>query len=265
MNRIDQRFEELKATGGKALVCFLTAGDPSMEATAKLVKAIAGSGADIVEIGVPFSDPLADGPVIQASTHRALHKGASVRKVLDTVKQIRQDCQVPIVLMTYFNPVNSYGLDKFAKDAAEAGTDGVIMTDLPIEEASEWVKAATDASLATIFLLAPTSTDERIELTAKYAGGFVYCITRTGVTGARSDVPPDTANLIARIRRYTDLPVAAGFGISKPEHMQAIKQYADGAVVGSALVNLIAESASVDEAVKKASLYVRSLKEALES
>ncbi len=263
MNRIDERFKELRASGDKALVCFLTAGDPSMDATVVLVKAIAQSGADIVELGVPFSDPLADGPVIQASTHRALKRGASVRKVLDCVKQIRLDCSVPIVLMTYFNPVNSYGLVEFANDAAGAEVDGVIMTDLPIEEATDWIRAAKTANLATIFLLAPTSTEARIELTAKNAGGFVYCITRTGVTGARADVPPETADLIARIRKHTTLPIAAGFGISTPEHMRAIREYADGAVVGSALVRLIAESADTAEAVQKASEYVRSLKDAL--
>ncbi len=189
MNRIDKRFSELKRKSEKALVCFLTCGDPDLNTTCKLVEEIARSGADIVELGIPFSDPLADGPTIQASSFRALESGASVRKVFECVRSIRKKCDVPIVLMTYVNPVLKYGYKRFAEDAVNAGADGVIVTDLPPEEAGEWKKTAKDVNLATIFLLAPTSTKERIELGANMGSGFIYCVSRTGVTGAQSEVP----------------------------------------------------------------------------
>ena len=186
MNRIDQRFAELRSRGQKALVCFLTSGDPDFKTTEKLVKAIADAGADVVELGVPFSDPLADGPSIQSSSFRALQAGASVKRVLENVASIRKNCDVPIVLMSYFNPVYRYGLKEFARDAADAGADGVILTDLPPEEAGEWKSAADSCKIATIFLLAPTSTKDRTATGAKMASGFIYCVSRTGVTGART-------------------------------------------------------------------------------
>lgn len=275
MNRIDRCFEELRAQGDKALVCFLTSGDPDFETTAKLVTQIARCGADIVELGVPFSDPLADGPSIQASSFRALERGATVRRVLDNVREIRTGtsagtlctrrgaitgCEVPIVLMTYFNPVQKYGLDAFAADAAEAGADGVIMTDLPPEEAGDWKKAADRAGLATIFLLAPTSTKERIKLAAKFGTGFIYCVSRTGVTGARDNMPNDLEPLVEQIKRLSPLPVVVGFGISKPDHVSFVTRFADGAVVGSALVNVIADHTGSNDLVQAAGEFVRSLK-----
>ena len=267
MNRIDKCFAELKARGDKALVAFITSGDPSFEATEALVVELARSGADIIELGVPFSDPLADGPSIQASSFRALENGATVKGVLENVRRIRsalrqaQDApDTPVVLMTYYNPVQKYGVARFAKDAAEAGADGVIMTDLPPEESAEWKKAADDAKLATIFLLAPTSTKERIRLTAKLGSGFIYCVSRVGVTGARSDVPAELKGLVATIREASDLPVCVGFGISKPEHVNFVTQIADGAVVGSALVNVVAEHAGKDDLATSAGEFVRSLK-----
>lgn len=260
MNRIDRRFEELTACGDKALVCFLTSGDPDFATTAKLVTEIARCGADIVELGVPFSDPLADGPSIQASSFRALERGATVRGVFGNVRQIRKVCDVPIVLMTYFNPVQKYGLEAFAVDAADAGADGVIMTDLPPEEAGDWKKAADGAGLATIFLLAPTSTKERIELAAKFGTGFVYCVSRTGVTGARDDMPAELESLVRTIKTASPLPVVVGFGISKPEHVSFVTKFADGAVVGSALVNVIADHAGSNDLVRCAGEFVRSLK-----
>jgi len=241
----------------------LTAGDPDLATTEELVVSIAGAGADIVELGVPFSDPLADGPVIQASSFRALEVGATVRKVLDSVSAIRRRSDVPIVLMTYFNPIQKYGLDRFANDAAAAGADGVIVTDLPPEEAGDWKRAADAAKLDTVFLLAPTSTKERIEAAANMASGFIYCVSRTGVTGARAEVPPEVVDLVARIKSASPLPVAVGFGISKPEHVRQVGQFADGVVVGSALVNVVAENAGTDAAVEKAAEFVRSLKAGL--
>lgn len=260
MNRIDKCFAELKARSDKALVAFITSGDPSFAATEALVDELSRSGADIIELGVPFSDPLADGPSIQASSFRALEAGATVKGVLQNVKAIRARCNVPIVLMTYFNPAQKYGLARFADDAADAGADGVIMTDLPPEESAEWKRAADEAKLATIFLLAPTSTKERIELTAKLGSGFIYCVSRTGVTGARSDMPAELKDLVETIRKASDLPVCVGFGISTPEHVSFVTRIADGAVVGSALVDVVAEHAGKDDLAQSAGEFVRRLK-----
>jgi tryptophan synthase alpha chain len=260
LNRIEKCFEELGARGDKALVCFLTSGDPYFATTTQLVNEIARCGADIVELGVPFSDPLADGPSIQASSFRALEHGATVRGVFDNVREIRTSCSVPIVLMTYFNPVNKYGLERFANDAAQAGADGIIVTDLPPEEAGDWKKAADSAGLSTIFLLAPTSTKERIELTAKLGRGFIYCVSRTGVTGARSDMPTELEALVKTIKAASPLPLVVGFGVSKPEHVSFVTRFADGAVVGSALVNVIADHADSGDLVQSAGEFVENLK-----
>lgn len=271
MNRIDRCFVKLRERRDKALVCFLTSGDPSFAVTAQLVNEIVRSGADIVELGVPFSDPLADGPSIQASSFRALQAGATVRGVLDNVREIRgllrqaQHAQAeaqdtPIVLMTYFNPVQRYGLSRFAADAASAGADGVIMTDLPPEEGAEWKAAADAANLATILLLAPTSTKDRIEQAAKLGSGFIYCVSRTGVTGARSSMPTELKSLVETIKTATDLPVVVGFGISKPEHVRFVTDFADGAVVGSALVNVIADHAGSGDLTQCVGEFVKGLK-----
>jgi len=264
LNRIDRCFAELRARGDKALVCFLTSGDPDFATTTQLVDEIVRCGADIVELGVPFSDPLADGPSIQASSFRALQAGATVRGVLDNVREIRallrQAQDAPIVLMTYFNPVQKYGLARFAADAADAGADGVIITDLPPEEAAEWKAAADEAKLASIFLLATTSTKERIKLAAKMGSGFIYCVSRTGVTGARSEMPAELQALVETIKAASDLPVVVGFGISKPEHVSFVTRFADGAVVGSALVNVIADHAGSDDLAQSAGRFVRDLK-----
>jgi len=260
VNRIDRCFDKLCTTRGKALVCFLTCGDPNPATTVHLVKSIADAGADIVELGVPFSDPLADGPSIQASSFRALQAGTTVPKVLECVARIRNDCDVPLVLMTYYNPVHKYGLDRFAADAAAAGADGVIMTDLPPEEGADWKRAADAAELATIMLVAPTSTKERIQRAANMASGFIYCVSRTGVTGARNEIPTELRDLVTRIRTVTDLPVVVGFGISKPEHVQQVTEFADGAVVGSALVDVVARQAESADLMRSAAAFVQSLK-----
>lgn len=241
MTRIGARFAELAGREG-ALVCFLTAGDPSLAASEELVLQVAESGADIIELGIPFSDPIADGPSIQAASLRALGAGTTVKGVLDLVRRVRRRSQVPLILMTYYNPVLHYGPARFAADAAAAGVDGIIPSDVPPEEADEWLAEAGRAGLDTIFLLAPTSTDERIERVAAKASGFVYCVARTGVTGAQASLPADLQALIGRIRARTDKPIAVGFGISTPEHVRQVTQWADGAVVGSALVNAIAKA-----------------------
>jgi len=259
LNRIDTAFVNARRRGEIALVCFITSGDPDFSTTKTVVKTLAEAGADVIELGVPFSDPLADGPSIQAASFRSLQGGASVKKVFENVRSIRQDCDVPLVLMTYYNPVQKYGSDKFARDAAEAGADGIIITDLPFEEAHEWKSAADAVCLATIQLIAPTSTKDRIELGAKMASGFVYCVSRTGVTGARSEIPAELRDLVGSIKAATDLPVAVGVGISKPEHVKCMAGFADGAVVGSALVDLLAANAGKSEMADRIGEFVRSL------
>ena len=243
MSSIDDRFARLRDSGGKALVCFVTAGDPNLETTRRIVLDLEQAGADIVELGVPFSDPIADGPSIQASSMRALESGTNVPKVLDLVRSIRRESDLPLVLMTYYNLVEHYGLSRFADDAGSAGVDGVILSDLPPEDAAEWKTGADGRGISTVFLLAPTSTDSRIRRVAELASGFIYCVSRTGVTGARADMAEGVRDLVVRIRSATDKPIAVGFGISTPEHVHEVCGYADGAVVGSALVNLIAEKA----------------------
>jgi tryptophan synthase alpha chain len=265
VNRIDKCFAKLKERSDKALLCFLTSGDPDFATTADIVEEIISAGADIIELGVPYSDPLADGPSIQAASQRALQAGATVRGVLDNVKKIRERLQAesadaPIVLMTYFNPLQKYGMQRFAEDAVRGGVDGVIIVDLPPEEAGEWKSICDDTGLAGIMLLAPTSTKDRIKVAANMGSGFIYCVSRMGVTGARSDVPVELQELIENIKSATDLPVVVGFGISKPEHVEFVTRFADGAVVGSALVNIIAEHAGSQELVCRAGQFVKELR-----
>ena len=261
MNRIDRCFAELDKRNEKALICFVTSGDPDYDTTEKVVGRIVESGCDIVELGIPFSDPLADGPSIQASGFRALQNGASVSACFDNLRAIRRTCDAPIVFMTYYNPVQKYGVSRFAKDAADAGADGVIMTDLPPEEATEWKSAADSAGLATIFLLAPTSTKDRIAVAANMASGFVYCVSRTGVTGARDEAPAEIKDLVGTIKAACKLPVVVGFGISKPEHVRQVTRFADGAVVGSALINVMADHADSGDVVQRAGEFVMDLKQ----
>ncbi len=256
------RFEELARAGEKALVTYLTAGDPNLDKSESVLIAASEAGADVLEMGVPFSDPLADGPSIQAASQRALDAGVRLPQVFELVKRVRTKVQTPIVLMTYFNPVQKYGLERFASQAAAAGVDGVLLTDLPPEEAGEWKQVADGVGLSTIFLLAPTSTPERIELVANMGTGFIYCVSRTGVTGAREDVPMELQDLIASIRQRTNKPVVVGFGVSKPEHVARITKWADGAVVGSALIDLISHTGKEEELFAAVSKFVRELKQA---
>lgn len=247
MSRIDERFASLRTSGEGALVCFVTAGDPDIETTRRIILELEQAGADIVEIGIPFSDPIADGPSIQAASMRALEKGTNIPAVLGLVRSIREESELPLILMTYYNPAMHYGVERFSEDIASAGADGVIMTDLTPEESARWKSAADGSGTNTIFLLAPTSTNERIKRVASIASGFIYCVSRTGVTGARMEMAVGVQELVGRIHAETDKPVAVGFGISKPEHVKEVCGYADGAVVGSVLVDLIADkSASPD-------------------
>ena len=237
--RISKRFADLRASGELGIVAYITAGDPSFDATLKFVLALAQAGADVIELGVPFSDPLADGPTIQRASERALKAGATLAKVLDLVREIRKFSEVPLVLFSYYNPVFQMGLEKFAAAAANAGADGVLITDLTPEESADYRRILGAHHLDTIFLAAPTSTDERLAKIAAVSSGFLYLISRTGVTGAKDSLPDDLPALLRRARSVTQLPIAVGFGISNAEHVKAVGQFADAAVIGSALVALI--------------------------
>jgi tryptophan synthase alpha chain len=239
MSRISQYFQNLAARGEGALIAYLTVGDPNYQTSKLAALTLIEAGVDILELGIAFSDPLADGPVIQAAAKRALDAGITPAHTLQLVRELRAECQTPLIAMTYYNPVLQYGPSKFAADASEAGLDGVILTDLPPEEADEWLEAANQKGLDTVFLLAPTSTDERIRLVCAAGSGFIYCVSRTGVTGTQSEIPAEVAEMVSRVRRATANPIAVGFGISNPEHVAQICAFADGAVVGSALVDFV--------------------------
>lgn len=242
MNRIEKTFKELKALNKKAFIPYIMAGDPSVEKTKELVLVLEECGADIIELGVPFTDPLADGPTIQRAAERALKGGVTLKGVLALVKDLRTKTRVPLVLMTYYNPVFKYGEERFVKDAKDAGVDGVIIPDLPPDEAGELIKTAKKAGLATIFLLAPTSTEDRIKKVAAAARGFIYYVSMTGITGAQILLDGSIGKSINNIRSITDKPVAVGFGISTPEEARAVSGISDGVIVGSAIVRKIQEA-----------------------
>jgi tryptophan synthase alpha chain len=241
-------------------VTFTTAGDPDLPRSARVLEALDRAGADVLEVGVPFSDPLADGPVIQRATERALAAGSNLTKVLAIVADVRPRIVAPIVLFSYANPLLRMGVDRFARQAAASGVDGVLALDLPIEEAEGFHQTLTSAGLDTIFLLSPTTTDARIARAAALGGGFLYGISRLGVTGARDTVASGAEALVTRIRARTSMPVALGFGISRPEHVAQVCRYADAAVVGSALVSLIAEVGALPILEDRVEGYVRWLK-----
>jgi tryptophan synthase alpha chain len=246
MSRIGDRFATLAARGRKALVAFVTAGDPSLGRTVEAAAAIAEAGADVIELGVPFSDPLADGPVIQRASDRALKRGVRLDDVLHAARRIREHSDVPLLLFSYVNPLLRHGLEALAADAAEAGIDGVLVTDLPPEEAGEWIACARPRGLDTVFLAAPTSGDERLRRIVDASRGFVYAVSRTGVTGERSALSMDAATLVRRLRGLTGTPVVLGFGISTPEQVAAAAALADGVVVGSAIVRFLEEQPAGD-------------------
>ena len=241
-----------------ALVAYLTCGDPDLATTRDIALAAIEAGADVIELGVPFSDPVADGPVIQRASERALRHGTSLLQVLRLAKEIRKRSQAGLIIFTYLNPVLRMGIAKFAAAAQEACVDGALITDLPVEEAHEYLDEMQKRSLATVFLAAPTSTDARLKQIAQASSGFVYAVSRTGVTGARQQMPEDAPKLVSRLRRYTDLPVAVGFGISTSAQFKAVGKFADAAVVGSAIVETIErnpgkEAESVAQFVKQLS------------
>jgi len=236
MKRIGAIFESLRGEGRKGFIPYITTGDPSLEATERIILELERSGADIIELGVPFSDPMADGPVIQRASERALANHVSVRDCLKLVRRVRSQSQIPIVLFTYLNPLLSIGLERLGDELRTAGVDGVLATDLVPEEADEFRAAMQVSGIDLIFLVAPTSTDERLKLIAEASTGFVYAVSRTGVTGVQKSLSEAAANLVQRVRRFTDLPIAVGFGISTPEHVSDVWQHADAAVVGSRIV-----------------------------
>ena len=260
--RISKRFAELREAGELGIVAYITAGDPSLEATLQFVLALAAAGADVIELGVPFSDPLADGPTIQRASERALKSGTTLVGVLDLVRRIRQASPVPLVLFSYYNPILQMGLEKFASAASAAGADGVLATDLTPEESEDYRRILAAHGLDTIFLGAPTSTDERLAKIAACSSGFLYLISRTGVTGAKDALPDDLPALLRRARGVTQLPIAVGFGISLPGHVSVLGGLADAAVVGSALVSEIEKAPSVDGAASAVAVRIRALKEA---
>jgi tryptophan synthase alpha chain len=239
MTRIQALFERTRSEGRAALIAYLTAGDPTPEKTPDIAATLVRAGVDLIELGVPFSDPVADGPVIQRASARALNAGTTLSKVLDIAHEIRSKTEAPLLLFTYLNPAMRYGFTKLAQDAKAAGIDGVLLTDLSVEEAAPYMQPLREAGLDTVFLVAPTSTERRLKLVAEYSTGFVYLVSRTGVTGERVELSESLGTLIEKTRTVTQLPLAAGFGISTPEQAKTVARMADGVVVGSAIVRQI--------------------------
>ena len=260
MTRIGRLFDCLKRDGRKGLIAYLTAGDPAPDRTADLVEALVRGGADLIELGVPFSDPIADGPVIQRAGERALRAGTTLGSVLDIAAEIRRRSEVPLLLFTYLNPVLRYGLERLAADAARQGIDGCLLTDASVDEAQDYAAAMHRHGLDTVFLAAPTSTRRRLELVARYSTGFIYLVSRTGVTGEREQLSDSVAPLVRAVRAVTDLPLAVGFGISRPEHVAELARQVEAVVVGSAFVRLIERHAGNSSLEIQLEHFTRELK-----
>ncbi len=263
MTRIDATFSALRRNKQTALIPFITAGDPDMATTADLIRTLVDNGADLIELGVPFSDPMADGPTIQAASERALAAGATLEKVLQLVSEVRRNCQVPLVLMGYYNPVFRYGSARFAEDAAAAGVDGLLLVDLPPEEVAEISPLLKDAGIALITLLAPTTPTERMRRLAQTAEGYLYYVSMTGVTGAQKINPNDIRRAVEDLQGMTEVPVGVGFGITSVAEARAVGEFADGVVVGSALVKIIAEYSHSEKLLPQVGAFVASLKQGL--
>jgi tryptophan synthase alpha chain len=263
MNRIEKKFIELKEKKKKALISFLTAGDPTLEVTIKLVKEMENKGADIIEIGIPYSDPIAEGPVIQLANTRALKNDIKIKHIMEAVCEMRKSVQVPLLYLLYFNCILQYGPENFFKACNESGIDGVIIPDLPYEEQGEIENIALKYKVIIITLVSPTSK-ERIEKIAKGAKGFLYCVSSLGVTGVRKDFNTNFEEFFSYINKVTSVPKALGFGISTPEHIKMLKGYCDGLIIGSAIVKLIGESDNGEEAVIKVGKYIESLRKAID-
>ena len=259
MTRITKGFAALKQEGKKGFIPFITAGDPDLETTRDLILELDRVGATVIELGVPFSDPMADGPVIQRASERALRHNFGLAEILQTIAEARKQTRVPIVLFSYFNPLLQFGIEKLAREAEHAGVDGILVTDLAPEEAGRFAAMLRAHEIDMIFLVAPTSTDERLKMVAERASGFIYAVSRTGVTGAQAEMSVEAEKLVSRVRQFSDLPVAVGFGISKPDQVADVWRYADAAVVGSAIVGEIEKAQSAAEAVSMVSRFAREL------
>ncbi len=259
MSRIADTFKRLKVEGRRGLIPFVTAGHPDLPTTRSLLPALQRAGADLIELGIPFSDPIADGPVIQRSSQRALTNGVTLRDVLSLIADVRSELHVPLVLFSYVNPVLQFGLDKFAREAANVGVDGVLLSDLSLEESVQFREKLSANLIDLILLAAPTSTEERLRRIAESASGFIYAVSRTGVTGARDDLSDEAEELVRRLRQFTSLPVGVGFGISTAEQVAQVWKYAEAAVVGSAIVKEIEANAGRPDLVEQVEEFVRSL------
>ena len=259
LGRISEAFDRLDAEGRKGFIPFLTAGDPDLKTTLELILELDRVGASIIELGIPFSDPMADGPVIQRASERALKHNFGVAEVLNLVSSVREKTDIPIILFTYFNPLLQFGLDKLARSAKQVGVDGVLVTDLTPEEGEDFAAELRANDLDMIFLVAPTSTDERLRLVSQRASGFIYAISRAGVTGARSTVSEEAEKLVARTRRFSDLPVAVGFGISNPQQVAEVQRYADAVVVGSAIVAEIERVSGTEKVAEQVGMFASNL------
>jgi tryptophan synthase alpha chain len=263
MSRIEQRFSSLKAKKEKALICYLTAGDPSLAQTREIILNLEAAGVDLVEIGCPFSDPTADGPIIQAASHRALKNGTTLSAILAMIESLRKVSEIPICLFGYYNPILSYGRERFAARAEQAGVDGILIVDLPFEEAAELRQYTDPQGIDFISLIAPTTSIERVRQIAQHATGFLYYISVTGVTGTAKPQVEEVKRDVERIREITALPLAVGFGISTPQQAAEIAHYADGIVVGSAVVKMIAENSQQADLVAVVTQYAREMKESI--
>ena len=259
MSRIAETFADLKREGRRGFIPFITAGDPDLETTGELVLELDRVGATVIELGVPFSDPMADGPVIQRASERALRHQFGLKEILHTVAEVRRQTEVPIVLFSYFNPLLQFGIENLAGEAEHAGVDGILVTYLAPEEAGRFAAMLRAHEIDMIFLVAPTSTDERLQMVAERASGFIYAVSRTGVTGARAEMSVESEKLVSRVRQFSDLPVAVGFGISKPDQVADVWRYADAAVVGSAIVEEIEHAKSAADALSRVGQFARHL------
>ena len=259
LSRITETFTALKRDGKKGFIPFITAGDPDLQTTKDLIIELARAGATLIELGIPFSDPMADGPVIQRASERALRHGFGIDDVLQVVSDARKETDVPIILFSYFNPLLQFGIERLAREAKGAGVDGVLVTDLVPEEAGEFASVLRANDLDMIFLVAPTSTDKRLQMVAERASGFIYAVSRAGVTGQREEMSAEAEKLVNRVRRFSDLPIAVGFGISTPDHVRDVWRYADAAVVGSAIVELIETSQHAPNLVNQVGQFANKL------
>ncbi len=263
MSRISKKFKELRNKNRKALIIFITAGVPDLRTTGSLILALERSGTDIIELGIPFSDPLADGPIIQKSSQRSLEGGITLPKILKLVKDIRRKTKIPLVLMGYYNPILNYGEKRFIRDSVKAGVDGLIIPDLPPDEGKNIIKEGRARGLDVILFLAPTSTEERIKLIARMSQGFIYYISLTGVTGTRDQLADSIKLMVKKIRKFTEKPIAIGFGISNPKQASEVAGLADGVIIGSAVVNIIEHCSDKTKCLRQVGNFIKSLKEGM--